>query len=72
MPTRADGAWVKDAEALEARHCAERELKAAEAEVARQKAQKGGPSKKALACLEEAEDRLEEIMQEGLDAFAEE
>ena len=70
--TRADGAWGPRVERFEAKHAAEKELSAAEAEVAKQKGRKGGPSKSALARLEAAETRMEEIMQEGLETFAEE
>ena len=70
--TRADGARAAEYKVLEARYSAEKELQAAEAEVAKQKAQKGAPSREALARLKEAEDDLEEVIQENLDLFVDE
>ncbi len=70
--TRADGAWGEHVERFEAKHSAEKELSAAEAEVARQKQQRGNPSQEARTRLKAAEDRMEEIMQEGLEGYAEE
>ena len=72
MNTRADGATEDQVQMFEAKQAAERELKIAEAEVARQKAQTRAPSKDALKRLEAAEEALEELMQENLDDFAEE
>ena len=57
---------------FEAKYSAEKALKAAEDEVARQKAQKGGPSQDVLTRLKEAEDTLEGVIQEKLDLFADE
>ena len=70
--TRADGARGPEYKVLEARYSAEKALSAAEAEVASQKAQQGGPSKEALAHLKEAEDDLEGVIQENLDLFVDE
>lgn len=72
MNTRADGATEDQVQMFEAKQAAERELKIAEAEVARQKAQKRAPNRDALKRLEAAEEALEELMQENLDDFAEE
>ena len=72
MNTRADGATEEQVQKFEAKQAAERELRGAEAEVARQKAQKRAPNKDALKRLEAAEEALEELMQENLDDFAEE
>lgn len=72
MNTRADGATEEQVQKFEAKQAAERELRFAEAEVARQKAQKRAPSTDALKRLQFAEEALEELMQENLDDFAEE
>ena len=72
MNTRADGATEEQVQKFEAKQAAERELRVAEAEVARQKAQKRPPNRDALKRLEAAEEALEDLMQENLDDFAEE
>ena len=70
--TRADGAKEEQVRKCVARQSAEAELRAAEAECARQRSQVGAPSPEALARQDAAEQALEAALGEDLDSFAEE
>lgn len=67
--TRADGATERQAGHFDAKRAAEKELAAAEAECKRQKAQKGTPTPEAQQRLEAAEEKLEHLMEDGLNDF---
>ncbi len=68
--TRADGATEEQVKMFEARRSAEAELRAAEAECARQRSQSGAPSPQALARLDAAEQALDAALGDDLDNFA--
>ena len=70
--TRADGATEEQVRRFEARQSAEAELRAAEAECARQRSQSGAPSPQALARQDAAEQALDAVLGDDLDGFAEE
>ena len=70
--TRADGATEEQVRRFEVRQSAEAELRAAEAECARQRSQSGAPSPQALARQDAAEQALDAVLGDDLDGFAEE